>query len=37
MDGNIHDELTLGKYDGDENKKSPREKKLFEWLEKQGF
>jgi len=37
MDGNIHDELTLGKYDGDEKKKSSREKKLSEWLEKQGF
>jgi putative ABC transport system ATP-binding protein len=37
MDGNIHDELTLGKYDGDEQNKSSREKKLFEWLENQGF
>ena len=37
MDGNIHDELTLGKYEGAENKKSSREKRLSEWLEKQGF
>jgi putative ABC transport system ATP-binding protein len=37
MDGNIHDELTLGKYDGDEQNKSSREKKLFEWLENQEF
>lgn len=37
MDGNIHDELTLGKYCGDEQKKSSREKKLSEWLEKHGF
>lgn len=37
MDGNIHDELTLGKYEGDEDKKSSREKRLSDWLEKQGF
>lgn len=37
MDGNIHDELTLGKYEGDEKKKLSREKRLSEWLEKQGF
>lgn len=37
MDGNIHDELTLGKYDGDEKKKSSREKRLSDWLEKLGF
>lgn len=37
MDGNIHDEFRLGKYDGDEKTKSSREKRLFEWLEKQGF
>lgn len=37
IDGNIHDELILGKYDGDEKKKSSREKRLSEWLEKQGF
>lgn len=37
IDGNIHDELTLGKYDGDERAKSSREKRLSEWLEQQGF
>lgn len=37
MDGNIHDELTLGKYEVDEKKKSFREKRLSEWLDKQGF
>lgn len=37
MDGDIHDELTLGKYDGDEKGKSSREIMLSEWLEKQGF
>ena len=37
MDGNIHDELTLGKYEGDKKTKSSREKRLSEWLEKQGF
>lgn len=37
MDGNIHDELALGKYEADENKSLSREKKLLEWLEKQGF
>lgn len=37
MDGNIHDELTLGKYEGDEKVKLSREKRLAEWLEKQGF
>ncbi len=37
MDGNIHDKLTLGKYDADEEKTSYREKKLYEWLEKRGF
>jgi putative ABC transport system ATP-binding protein len=37
MDGNIHDELALGKYQVDESKGPSREKKLFEWLEKQGF
>lgn len=37
MDGNIHDKLTLGKHDGDEEKTSFREKKLYEWLEKKGF
>jgi putative ABC transport system ATP-binding protein len=37
MDGNIHDELTLGKYEGDEETKSTREKRLSEWLEKKNF
>lgn len=37
MDGNIHAELTLGKYEGDDQIKSAREKRLSEWLEKQGF
>ncbi len=37
MDGNIHDEFSLGKYNGNENEKSDREKRLSEWLEKQGF
>ncbi|SCY22493.1 ABC transporter ATP-binding protein [Alkaliphilus peptidifermentans] len=37
MDGNIHDKLTLGKYNGEEEKTSSREKKLYEWLEKMGF
>ena len=33
MDGNIHDELTLGKYEVDEANKLNREKRLSEWLE----
>lgn len=37
MDGNIHDEFSLGKYDENEKEKSDREKRLSEWLEKQGF
>lgn len=37
MDGNIHDELILGKYDGDEKNQLSREKRLSQWLEKQGF
>lgn len=37
MDGCIHNELTLEKYDGDATKKLSREKRLSEWLEKQGF
>lgn len=37
MDGNIHDELTLGKYEKDAKGKSSRESKLSIWLEKQGF
>lgn len=37
VDGNINDELNLGKYDDNEKEKSSREKVLLEWLEKQGF
>ncbi len=37
IDGNIHDELELGRYDGGEKGKSQREKRLSEWLEKLGF
>lgn len=37
MDGNIHAELTLGRYSQDEKEESNREKRLSEWLEKQGF
>ena len=37
MDGKINDELLLGKYDDDEEEKNFREKRLAEWLEKQGF
>jgi putative ABC transport system ATP-binding protein len=37
MDGNIHSELTLGKYDNDEKSIISREKVLAQWLEKQGF
>ena len=37
MDGTIHDELTLAKYDSDEKNKLSREKMLYEWLEKKGF
>ena len=37
MDGNIHDELSLEKYDRDEKEESYREKRLFEWLERKGF
>lgn len=37
MDGNVHDEFSLGKFEADENTKTTREKKLSEWLEKQGF
>lgn len=36
-DGNIHDELNLGKYEGEENKQFSREKRLSDWLEKQGL
>lgn len=37
MDGNIHDELLLGKYEFDEENNSNREKILSNWLEEQGF
>ncbi|MCM3768487.1 hypothetical protein [Neobacillus niacini] len=37
IDGNIHDELILGKFDGGEQQKSIREKKLADWLGTQGF
>jgi putative ABC transport system ATP-binding protein len=37
IDGKIHDELLLGNYDEDEQNQSSREKRLYEWLEKQGF
>jgi putative ABC transport system ATP-binding protein len=36
-DGNITDEIVLGRYSRDEKEKSFREKRLSEWLEKQGF
>jgi len=37
-DGNINDELQLGKYQNpDEDQKSCREKRLTDWLDKQGF
>ncbi|MFC4402014.1 ABC transporter ATP-binding protein [Gracilibacillus xinjiangensis] len=37
MDGKIHDELRLEKYDGDEEKEFSREKRLSGWLEERGF
>jgi putative ABC transport system ATP-binding protein len=37
MDGNIHDELLLEKYDEEEQQKVSREKRLTDWLEAQGF
>lgn len=37
MDGNIHDELLLGKYEGANKNKLNREKELSEWLDVQGF
>lgn len=37
MDGNIHNEFKLGKYEGREEKRLEREKKLADWLEEQGF
>ncbi|MGM0904756.1 MAG: ABC transporter ATP-binding protein [Bacillota bacterium] len=36
-DGIIYEELTLGKYNRDEKELSSREKRLSEWLVKQGF
>lgn len=36
-DGNIHDELQLGKYVEDKRAELYRERKLSDWLEKQGF
>jgi putative ABC transport system ATP-binding protein len=36
-DGKITDEIVLGRYRADEQEKSFREKRLSEWLEKQGF
>jgi len=37
MDGTIHAELALGKYEGDEQPKTLRRDLLSEWLQKQGF
>lgn len=37
IDGNIKDELELGKYKDDHKKRALREKKLSEWLDSQGF
>lgn len=37
MDGNIHDELTLGTYQGSDPESSNHEKILFQWLQKHGF
>lgn len=37
MDGNIHDELVLGKYEDHEKIRASREKRLSEWLDEQGF
>jgi putative ABC transport system ATP-binding protein len=37
MDGNIHAELTLGKYEGDEKTKIYRQNMLSDWLHEQGF
>ena len=36
-DGNIHDEFELGKYKGNKIDKPIREKRLYQWLDKQGF
>lgn len=37
LDGNIHDELMLEKHDEDKEKALSKEKRLYDWLEKQGF
>lgn len=37
VDGNINEELILGKYSDNETEKLSREKLLSAWLEKQGF
>lgn len=37
IDGNIKDQLNLGKYEDNSEKRSLREKKLSDWLESQGF
>lgn len=37
MDGNIHAEFELGKYNGSQLDRGIREKRLSEWLDKQGF
>jgi len=37
MDGNIHAELALGKYEGADQTKPSRQELLSEWLQKQGF
>ncbi|SMP63375.1 ABC transporter ATP-binding protein [Anoxynatronum buryatiense] len=37
VDGLIQDELALGKHEADEQAQAAREKKIFEWLEHQGF
>ena len=36
-DGDIHDEFELGKYKGNKIDKPIREKRLYQWLDKQGF
>lgn len=37
LDGKIHDELCIGRYNLEENNMSIREKNLVNWLEKHGF
>jgi putative ABC transport system ATP-binding protein len=36
-DGKLHDELMLGKFDGDKMGHANREKELMQWLENKGF